>query len=68
MPAERFHGRSHEALSAIEKGIDITGQDTLSSFIERSVINLVLSPEGRLTLYLLGQPIILGGGQPCRSR
>ena len=68
VPAERFHGRSHEALSAIEKGIDITGQDTLSSFIERSVINLVLSPEGRLTLYLLGQPIILGEGQPCRSR
>lgn len=61
VPAERFHGQAKEALIAMDKGIDITGQDAISSSIERSVINLVLSPEGRLTLYLLGQPIDLGG-------
>ena len=61
MPAERFHGQAQTALSAMDKGIDITGQDGLSSSIERSVINLVLNPEGRLTLYLLGQPIDFGG-------
>jgi hypothetical protein len=61
VPAERFHGRSQEALIALDKGMDITGTDALPSFIERSVINLVLSPEGRITLYLLGQPIVLGG-------
>lgn len=62
VPAERFHGQAQAALSAIDKGFDITGQDAISSSIERSVINLVLSPQGRLTLYLLGQPIDLGGG------
>ena len=58
VPAERFHG---VALSAMDKGIDITCQGAAASSIERSVINLVLDPEGRLTLYLLGQPIDLGG-------
>jgi transposase InsO family protein len=60
VPAERFHGQAKAALSAIDKGVDITSGDALSSSIERSVINLVLAPEGRLTLYLLGQPIDLG--------
>jgi transposase InsO family protein len=61
VPAERFHGQANAALRAIDKGIDITKRDAVSSMIERSVINLVLTPEGRLTLYLLGQPIDLGG-------
>ena len=60
VPAERFHGQAKAALSAMDKGIDITEPGAISS-VERSVINLVLSPEGRLTLYLLGQPIDLGG-------
>ncbi|BBO81037.1 hypothetical protein DSCO28_17240 [Desulfosarcina ovata subsp. sediminis] len=59
VPAERFHGQAKAALSAIDKGLDITGQGELSSFIDRSVINLVVNPEGRLTLYLLGQAIDL---------
>ncbi len=60
VPAERFHGQAKAALSAIDKGVDITGGDGIYSTIERSVVNLVLNPEGRLTLYLLGQPIDLG--------
>ena len=61
VPAERFHGQAKAALRAIDKGLDIADRGELSSFIERSVINLAMSPEGRLTLYLLGQPIDLGG-------
>jgi putative transposase len=60
VPAERFHGQAKTALCAMDKGLDITDRDGIASSIERSVINLVLSPEGRLTLYLLGQPIDLG--------
>jgi transposase InsO family protein len=59
VPAERFHGQAKAALCAIDKGVDITRGDALSSSIERSVINLVLAPDGRMTLYLLGQPIDL---------
>jgi hypothetical protein len=61
VPAKRFHGQAKAALSAMDKGVDITGRDAISSMIERSVINIVLTPEGRLTLYLIGQPIDLGG-------
>jgi transposase InsO family protein len=68
VPAERFHGQAKKALWAIENGIDITGHNcAIPSDIERSVINLVLSPEGHMTLYLLGQPIVLTGGETCRK-
>jgi transposase InsO family protein len=67
VPAERFHGQAKTVLSAMDKGLDITGRGAIASSIERSVINLVLTPEGRLTLYLLGQPIDLGG-ESCRRR
>ena len=68
VPAERFHGQAKKALYAMENGIDITGHHcAISSDIERSVINLVLSPEGRLTLYLLGQPIVHTGGETCQT-
>jgi putative transposase len=66
VPAERFHGQAKKALCAMDSGIDITGDCAISSGIERSVFNLVLSPEGRITFYLLGQPIVLTGGEPCR--
>jgi putative transposase len=66
VPAERFHGQAKKALGAMDNGIDISGHCAISSGIERSVFNLVLSPEGRITLYLLGQPIVLTGGEPCR--
>jgi len=68
VPAERFHGQAEKALSAIAGGIDISGQDCyISPDAERSVISLALSPEGRITLYLLGQPIELPGGVLCRK-
>lgn len=67
VPAERFHGQAKTVLSAMDKGLDITGRGAIASSIERSVINLALTPEGRLTLYLLGQPIDLGG-ESCRRR
>jgi hypothetical protein len=64
VPAERFHGQADQVLAAMSKGIDV-GADHCYSFcgIERSMINLVLSPDGKLTLYLLGQPILLTGGE-----
>lgn len=62
-PAERFNGQSEQILSAIDNSIDITGENCFtSSGLERSIINLVFNPEGKITLYLLGQPIILSGG------
>ena len=64
VPAERFHGQAKKALGSMERGIDITGQKCdMPSGMERSVINLVLSPEGRMTLYLLGQQILVAGGK-----
>jgi len=68
VPAERFHGQAQKALSALDQGLSITDHFALPLDIERSVINLVLSPEGRLTLYLLGQPVWYTGGEACRSR
>ena len=68
VPAERFHGQAEQVLEAIDQGIDITGENCFtSSGLERSIINIVLGPEGRMTLYLLGQPIILSGGAHVRS-
>jgi len=66
VPAERFHGQAEKVLDAMDSGVDITGHCAISSGIERSVINLVLSPKGVMTLYLLGQPIVLTGGEKCQ--
>jgi putative transposase len=64
VPAERFHGQADEVLAAMSKGIDVCADHCYSlGGIERSIINLVLNPEGKLTLYLLGQPILLTGGE-----
>lgn len=57
-PAERFHGRADEVSAEILKGIDVTGK---TSYMERSIINLVLAPDGKLTFYLLGQALKLEG-------
>jgi transposase InsO family protein len=64
VPAERFHGQADQILAAMAEGIDV-GTDHCYSFrgIQRSMINLVLNPDGKLTLYLLGQPIFLTGGE-----
>jgi len=62
VPAERFHGQADEVLSAVSKGVDVSA-DPCYSFCatERSMMNLMLSPDGKLTLYILGRPIFLTG-------
>jgi transposase InsO family protein len=64
VPAERFHGQADQVLAAMSKGIDVSANHCYSFCgIERSMINVVLSPDGKLTLYLLGQPILATGGE-----
>ena len=58
VPAERFQGREKEILTRLAQGLDVT-QD--STEIERSIINLVLGPDGRLTLFVLGRQLELKG-------
>ena len=62
-PAERFNGQAEKVLAAIGQGIDITGQnDYNSDSIDRSIMNLVLSSEGKVTLWILGRPVEMNGG------
>ena len=51
-------------MSRLSDGIDADCQNwyAVHSNIERSIINLVLSPQGTVTLYLLGQPVLVTGG------
>ena len=64
VPAERFHGQADEVLSAVAKGIDVSADACYSlCATERSMMNLVLSPDGKLTLYILGRPIFLTGAE-----
>ncbi len=63
VPADRFHGRVDEVVNSILEGLDPDTETCYgTSGISRSLVNLVLEPEGRVTLYLLGQPIKLLGG------
>jgi transposase InsO family protein len=59
VPAERFHGQADKVLDQIAREYDVTSQ---AQDIERSIVNLVLAPDGTITLYLLGQPILVKGG------
>jgi len=59
VPAERFYGQSQKVLDEIASGCDVTNH---SGDLERSIVNLVLAPDGRMTLYLLGQPVFIKGG------
>lgn len=54
VPAERFKGQSDRVLADIAGGLAVADQ---KDYIERSLINLVLSPDGALTCYLLGRPV-----------
>lgn len=59
VPAERFHGLEEEALDEIAKGL----ATPLRNFaVDRSIMNLVMSPDGNLTLWFMGKPVINGGG------
>ncbi len=59
VPAERFQGQEQKALDDIANSRDVTAQ---IQDIERSIVNLVLAPDGSVTLYLLGQPVVIKGG------
>ena len=63
VPADRFHGRVDEVVKSMCEGLDPAGETCyVVEGISRSLINLVLEPEGGMTLYLLGQPLRLLGG------
>lgn len=63
VPADRFHGRVGEVLKSISKGLDANARVCYGNGdVCRSLINVVLDPEGIVTLYLFGQPVKLFGG------
>jgi transposase InsO family protein len=63
VPADRFHGKVEQVLKSISEGLDPDGQSCYSlGGISRSLINLILEPEGGVFLYILGRPIKLFGG------
>lgn len=59
VPAERFHGQEQKALDDIAQSRNVNEK---MQDIERSIVNLVLAPDGTVTLYLLGQPVVFKGG------
>jgi len=59
VPAERFHGQADKVLDQIAKNCDVTSQ---VQGVERSIANLVLAPDGTITLYILGQQVMIKGG------
>lgn len=60
VPAERFHGKAEQVLGEIARGLDVT---LPKGDIERSIINLMMSSDGRITLYLLGEELSIKGGR-----
>lgn len=68
VPSDRFHGLTDLVLSNLGKGLDLQSPCWYSSpRIERSIFNVTVGPEGKVTLYLLGQPLSLGGDAYVRS-
>jgi transposase InsO family protein len=63
VPADRFHGRVEAVLESVAKKIDPEACYDGSN-IARSLINVVLEPEGRLRVYILGQVVDLMWRQP----
>jgi len=65
VPADRFHGRIDAALKSLFKRIDPETQIGYDGAdISRSLMNLVLEPEGRMRLYVLGHSVDLFWRQP----
>jgi frataxin-like iron-binding protein CyaY len=65
VPADRFHGRVDAVLESLSKKIDPETQIGYDGVdISRSLMNLVLEPEGRVRLYVLGHPVDLFWRQP----
>lgn len=63
VPADRFHGRVDAVVKSVAKKIDPEACYDGGN-IARSLINVVLEPEGRLRLYVFGQPVDLSWRQP----
>lgn len=61
VPAERFHGRTQQAMPHGIEALFAGGE------IERSIFSLVAGPGGRLTLQIMGQPILLKGASHDRE-
>jgi hypothetical protein len=61
VPGDRFHGRDDQVIKDISEKIDPERENCHA--IPRSVINVVLAPEGKMTLYILGQPVEIFGGR-----
>ena len=65
VPADRFHGRVDAVLESLFKRIDTETQIGYDGAdISRSLMNLVLEPEGRVRLYVLGHSVDLFWRQP----
>jgi len=65
VPADRFHGRVDAVLESLSKKIDPEAQIGYDGVdISRSLMNLVLEPEGRVRLYALGHLVDLFWRQP----
>jgi transposase InsO family protein len=63
VPADRFHGRVDEVLRLISEGLDPDGASCYSGDgIGRSLMNLVLEKEGRVSFYIFGRRVELFGG------
>ena len=59
VPAERFHGREEEVVADIAKGLAPADRDFA---VDRSIMNLVVSPDGNLSLWFMGKQLTNGGG------
>ncbi|MBW2195416.1 MAG: DDE-type integrase/transposase/recombinase [Deltaproteobacteria bacterium] len=65
VPADRFHGRVEVVFEALSKKIDPETQIGYDGMdISRSLLNLVLEPEGRVKFYVLGHFVDLSWRQP----
>ena len=65
VPADRFHGRVDAVLEFLSKKIDPEAQIGYDGIdISRSLMNLVLEPEGRVGLYILGHRVDLPWRRP----
>ncbi len=61
VPADRFHGLTDQVIRNLGKGIDPSSSHWYTfGGVERSIINLALNDQGKMSLYLLGKPISLG--------
>jgi len=51
---------AEKVLDTLARGGDVTKQN---NDMERSIINLVLAGDGRITVYVLGQPVMVTRGE-----